>query len=406
MSACTSTRRAFLTGAAAAGAGTTLSIPTGWAGALAHTAPAAQGGSPSGRLVVVFLRGGMDALSAVVPAAEGAYYDLRPTIAVPDSAVLDLDGFFGFHPALAPLHELYQDRRVTVVHAAGNPAANRSHFEAQDLAELGDARRRADATGWLARHLLSSGGDRLFRAVCISNTVTGSLMGSDTLAIPAVARFSLGGRSRLARDFEPSLRSAYGGGGECAARGVATLDAIAAVAELADGTDSDDLDDPYAPFADAAVLLESDLGVEVVTINTSGWDTHNQMGAYDDGPMTRLLDQLGRDLVRFQADLDARGLDDVTTLVMTEFGRCIDENGSGGTDHGFGGLMLTMGGRVVGGRVLGEWPGLQHDHHHDDLMVTTDFRDVLWELVRDVLGNPRPDAVFDGHAHTPVGLVL
>jgi uncharacterized protein (DUF1501 family) len=400
-------RRSFLTGGVAAGLGGALSLPPGWSQSPTE-APKLSGSGDAphspGRLVVVFQRGGMDALSAVVPAAEAKYYDLRPTIAVPESAVLDLDGRFGFHPALAPLHELYVDRRVTVVHAAGNPAGNRSHFEAQDLAEQGDEKRRSDSAGWLTRHFDATGGDRLFRAVCLANNITGSLRGSTTLAIPALGRFTLGGRSRITSDFEPSLRLAYQGDGAAAVQGAATLDAIESVASLTEGAAAVESDDPYAPFADAAVLLDSDLGVEVVTINTQGWDTHNQMGTHQEGTMTRLLGELGRDLARFQDDLDSRGLDDVTTLVMTEFGRCIDENGSGGTDHGFAGLMLTIGGGVEGGRVITDWPGLEQDHHHEDLMVTTDFRDVLWELVRDVLGNPSPDVVFEGHKHKPVGL--
>lgn len=397
-------RRGFLTAGTALGATAALTIRPGWAPRLARAAGALELGAPppTGRLVVVFLRGGMDALSAVVPAGDPTYHDARPTIAVPDDAVVDLDGTFGLHPAWAPLHDLYRTGRLAFVHAVGNPAGSRSHFDAQDLMEMGTVERRADGTGWLARHLATSGTDHLFRAVCLSNTMTGSLLGSHALATPSLARFALGGFSGATAGYESSLRMAHHGAMPVEVTGTAALDAIDRIATL-DAPPSDPTDS-YAPFADAAVLLDSDLGVEVVTINVDGWDTHDQMGTHESGQMATLLDGLAQDLVRFQAELDGRGLGNVTTVVMSEFGRCVEENGSGGTDHGFGGLMVAMGSGIRGGRVLTDWPGLEQHHHHDDLMVTTDYRDVLWELARDVLGNPSPQDIFTDHDHTPVGL--
>lgn len=352
-----------------------------------------------GQLIVVFLRGGMDGLSAVLPPSDPDYHDNRPQIGVPEAAAIPLDATFGLHPALAPLHGLFQDGRLAFVHACGNPAGSRSHFDAQDLMEQGGASRRADGSGWLARHAQTTGGDALFRSVAISANVPGSLRGSGALAIPKLASFGLGGVSGLTATWDTGLRLAYSGDTAIDGAGTDTLDAIAAVDAIG-GTS------PQAtPFDDAVSLLGAGLGVEAVTIDMGGWDTHDSMGTHAEGTMADLLGGLAGALAGLQSSLDARGMGNVTTVVMSEFGRRVQQNGSGGLDHGFADVMMAMGGRVRGGRVIADWPGLAADQlDRGDLRVTTDYRDVLWELLRDVVGNPNPGAVFDGHTHTPVGL--
>lgn len=403
-------RRRFLTGAAAvAGAaglagtlGGTLAGPLGPGGPLGSTAGAAARRG-AGKLIVVFLRGGIDGLSAVVPVADSAYYASRPGIAVPADAALPLDATFGLHPAMAPLHELWQDGRLAVIHAVGNPARSRSHFDAQDLLEQGSDTQRTDAAGWLARYLATTtssaphGG--LFRAVAISGGVPGSLRGSNALAIPSVSGFGLGGVTGASTTWTGVLNQMYQGRLPVEAVGRTTVQAVTTVGGVTPPSTS-------SSFTEAAALLGAGLGVEVVTVDTGGWDTHDSMGTHESGEMRDLLAGLAGSLAGLQADLDARGLSEVTTVVMSEFGRRLIENGSGGTDHGTANMMLVMGGAARSGPVLGTWPGLATDDlDRGDLAITTDVRDVLWELTSAVLGHPDPGVVFSGHTHTPVGAV-
>lgn len=407
-SAAAPSRRRFLAGAAAvAGAaglagtlGGTLTGPLGPGGPLGSSASAAARRG-AGKLIVVFLRGGIDGLSAVVPAGDSAYYAARPTIAVPAEAALPLDATFGLHPALAPLYELWQDGRLSVIHAAGNPARSRSHFDAQDLLEQGSDSRRPDAAGWLTRYLDTTTSSEpqggLFRAVAISGGVPGSLRGSNALAIPTINGFGLGGVTGASATWTSVLNQMYQGRLPVEGMGRTTVQAVTAVGGVTPPATS-------SPFSEAAALLGAGLGVEVVTVDTGGWDTHDSMGTYDSGEMRDLLADLASGLAGLQADLDARGLSEVTTVVMSEFGRRLLENGSGGTDHGTANMMLVMGGAAQGGPVHGAWPGLAADDlDRGDLAITTDVRDVLWELTGNVLGHPDPGAVFSGHTHTPVG---
>jgi uncharacterized protein (DUF1501 family) len=374
------------------------------AGAQTSTGPLPRADG-AGRLVVVFLRGGIDGLSMVVPAGDPGYYRARPGIAIPDAATLALDGFFGLHPAMAPVHGLWQERRLAVVHATGNPARSRSHFEAMDLLEQGSSVRRNDATGWLTRHLATTTSTApakgLFRAVAISANTPGSLRGSTSLSIPTLAGFGLGGASGRTTGWEGSFSRAYQGDQPVERAGTSTVQAITTLRSVPAPSAGS------GAFADAAALLAADLGVEVVTIDVGGWDTHNAMGTHTAGDMRNLLNGLGRSLADFQADLDARGLRDVTTVVMSEFGRRVAENASGGTDHGTGNVMVLMGAGLAGGQVHGTWPGLASDQlDRGDVAITTDVRDVMWEVVRDRLGNTTPEAVVQGHAHQPVGVTL
>ncbi len=157
-------------------------------------------------------------------------------------------------------------------------------------------------------------------------------------------------------------------------------------------------------FADLATLLSLDVGLEVATINTYGWDTHANMGTHTAGLMRDLLSGLDDDLADFQADLDQRGVTDVTTIVMTEFGRRYDQNGTGGLDHGNGMVMFAMGAHVNGGQVHGTWAEPVVEHGARDVNATTDFRDVLGDVTDTLLG-VSPGTVFPGWSYTPVGLL-
>lgn len=407
------TRRRVLGGmAVGAGVGALASVAAGPAsGVLPGLATPAAAATPPGRLVVVFLRGGIDGMSVCVPYNEARYYELRPGISIPAGATLDLDGQFGFHPAMAPLHGLFQDGRVAVVQAVGNPAMNRSHFEAQAYWEQGTAGTSTDGFGWLARHLGSSSGSpgARFRAVGLGANTVRSLGGyPDALIVSSLQRFALGGVSGLAEGMDATFRYLYLGESASETTGTNALDAVTEIAGLVTANPgSVEPDTPAAAFSDARVLLGADLGIEVVTIDIGGWDTHNDMGDHTGGEMNDLVGDLATVLADFQAGLDADGHGDVTTVLMSEFGRRVAQNGSGGLDHGYGNIMMAMGGGIAGDQVLGTWPGLgPGDLVQGDLDATTDFRDVLSELVRDRLGNPDLGAVFPGHTVAPVGLTI
>lgn len=385
---------------------------SGVAGHLNAPAPAPTTSAPAepssrpGRLVVVYLRGGQDHLSTVIPHSEAAYHDARPTIAVPTEAALDLDGTFGLHPAMPGLAALYAEGRMAPVVATGNPAGDRSHFTAQDLSELGGEDRPRDGLGWLARHLRAteSPDDAPFRGVGMGGRAARSLGGWGALGLPSLAAFGLGGSSGAAALAEDGLRLAHEGDGPVHGAGGQVFSAIDEAGELEAAPAGPS---PYdAAFTDLATLLAADVGVEVATIDLGGWDTHDSMGGFDAGEMASLLGDLDTTLTGFQTRLDEAGLVDVTTVVMTEFGRRVAENGSGGTDHGWASAMLLLGGGVSGGQVHGEWPGVDRAAIGDrgDVPVATDFRDVLGDVVAGVLGGD-PAAVFPDHEYTPVGVI-
>lgn len=399
------TRRSFLVRVAAtAGVAATVHGGTLDLEALAHAAssPSPPTRRSPGRLVVVFLRGGQDALSTVVPYTQASYYEARPTIAVPADVVLELDDEWGFHPALRRLHALYATRRLAVVVCTGNPAQDESHFGAQDLMEYGTTQLDGATHGWLARALDATAerSNSVFRAVTVGYRVDRSLRGTPAIGLPSIEDFELARQARVTRRPERMLRAEYRGRSDVATTGVRTLDAVEELAAVPGSRDSHRL---AQTFSDVVNLFDHHLGVEVVTVNLYGWDTHVAMGTPDAGRMRDLLDEFDVHLGAFQAELDRRALSDVTTVVMTEFGRRFDENGSGGTDHGTGMHMFVLGGSVRGGRIVGRWARPVEDQTARNVARTTDFRDVLSEITTRVLGVPAA-TVFPGHRATPLGL--
>ncbi len=410
----TLTRRRFLQGSGALGFGGALLAA---AGPLpAHAAPGRPGRGDA--LVVVFLRGGLDALSACVPYQEPLYFTRRPTLAVPASRVLDLDGRFGLHPALAPLHEIFQEGDLAVVQAVGHPAVNRSHFTAQELWERGFV---VDpfVPGWVARHLAGTPADGALRAVASHPRLPLALRGaSGAIAVNHVEGYGLEGFANYEKQAVMATLSGLYPGADLLAEELATSaelarDAIQAVAAV------DRLDDTPAHGAvypdttlgrrlrDVARMLRAPQAIplDAAWIDVPDYDTHADQGTWKEGHLRNLLDELARALHAFHTDLlDVRN--EVTLVVASEFGRQVHENGSGGTDHGDGGCLFVMGGGVRGG-VYGRWPGLADEVlvRFSGLAVTTDFRDVLAEIVEKRLGHPDAGVVFPGHLAQPLGLV-
>jgi len=371
-------------------------------------------------LVVIFLRGGADALNMVAPYAEDAYYRERPTLALrkpTDKSVgsgqrlTDLDGFFGLSPALAPLHPLFSNGELAFIHAVGSGDMTHSHFEAMSTMERG-LRDQTDSTGggWLGRHLkMQAGSSSPLRAIAFSSIMPDSLGG----ATSAVAVNSLDDY-RLA-DNRPEIQEALAGlyseGDDVIAQ--AGHETLAVLSQLNQVNPRDYRPDHGAVYADhptaqalrqVAFLIKQDLGLEVACLDMGGWDTHVAQGQTE-GWLPSLLGDLGRAIAAFHQDMGDE-MKRVTLIVQSEFGRRISENSGFGTDHGSGGMMMALGGGVNGGRVFGDWPGLNTENltGPGDLQITTDYRSILSELLSKRIGNQHTEQIFPGHRPKPLGV--
>lgn len=417
------TRREFLRGCSAAIAGLAGSR-------LAHLSFASpeNAGASDEILLVVFLRGGWDALNVVPPIAgpdRGHYETARPNLKVPvagPEAALALDGQFGLHPALAPLYDVYQDGKLAVVHAAGLTSDTRSHFDAMQFMEMGTPGVKSTTTGWLTRHLNSAEGlpdTILLPALSAGASQTASLQGShETVAMTNPDTFSFIGHWLYRDQQRSALRRMYNGNTWLYEAGTQTLDAIDLIetVDLDNYTPANGAVYPDGSFGDnlemIAQIIKLDVGLRVATVDLGGWDTHEYQGDGSSGYMASLLGQLGQGLAAFHLDLDGTGssnyTDRLTAVVKSEFGRRLRENASRGTDHGHGCVLLVMGGHTNGGQVYGQWPGLSNEQLYDgaDLEVTTDYRRVLSEILIRRLGNPQLGIVFPGYSdYQPMGIV-
>ncbi|MGA9531399.1 MAG: DUF1501 domain-containing protein [Anaerolineales bacterium] len=370
-------------------------------------------------LLVVFLRGAADALNIVVPHGEEAYYRQRPTLSVPrpddvrakaGQRAVDLDGFFGLHPRLGSLMEAWQTEHLAIVHACGAPDESRSHFKAMELMERGVSDEHGPASGWISRHLasLSTGNPSPLRAIGLGDQVPRSLRGAvPVTALRSIADFHLGGDLAAAGRIQSMLSNMYQSADPLGPVGQETLEILDTLEAL----------DPagYQPRAGAtfpesdfgeslrqvAMLVKADVGLEVAAIDVGGWDTHFAQGSTE-GLMPGLLTDLADGLAALHADL-VDHLDDLTVVVMSEFGRRVPENASLGTDHGHGSALLLLGGGLKGGLVHGPWPGLEPEQLFGpgDLAVTTDYRDVLGEICLKRLNNPALSEIFPAYRVQP-----
>ncbi|MCB9007453.1 MAG: DUF1501 domain-containing protein [Ardenticatenaceae bacterium] len=373
-------------------------------------------------LVCIFLRGGADGLNMVVPHGDDQYYAHRPLIGIPrpddnravDGRTVDLDGFFGLHPALAPLHAIYAAGDMAFIHATGSPDETRSHFEAMDLMERG-ATENGDYTGWLARHLatLDSGNSSSLRAVGIGDMLPASLTGAvSSTALQSIADYHLGGRPERVGQMTSLLQTLYRQNQDMltavAQQTFASIDVLSKIdtaGYVANGRAYQENEFGQAMRL-VAQLIKAEVGVEVACIDLGGWDTHVAQGGTV-GTLAGLLAELADGLAAFYEDLQPQ-MNKVTVVVMSEFGRRLQENGGLGTDHGHGSMMMALGGGINGGQVFANWPGL-HDEQlvgPGDLAVTTDFRDVLGELIQKRLNNPRLADIFPGYSVNPLGLAV
>jgi uncharacterized protein (DUF1501 family) len=379
---------------------------------LARTAHAERGSARRKQLIAIFQRGAVDGLSVVVPFGDPEYHRVRPTIAIArpgeeTNAAIDLDGFFGLHPRLAPLAPLWQSQQLAIVHACGSPDATRSHFDAQDYMETGTPGVKSTGDGWLNRYLQSprSGPASSFRAVSLTGQLPRMLQGpSPAVAMSRIEQFAV--RAGQGADVaNTSFEALYASAADriLGATGREAFDAMKILKTTGPShyVPANGADYPSSPFGQAlkqiAQLTRADLGVEVAFAEVGGWDTHiNQGGAQ--GQLATRLDDFARGLAALTTDLGDR-MEDTVVLTMSEFGRAVGENGSRGTDHGHGNAMLVMGGGVRGGRVFGKWPGLAGPQRFEgrDVAVTTDFRDVFAEIVVRHLGVADAQPIFPGY---------
>lgn len=414
----TLSRRHFLRGCSAAIAALAGSRLT----RLAFAAPGAQAPANNHALIVVFLRGGWDALN-VFPVLDGpdraAYEAARPTLKIAASgpnAALPLNETLGLHPAMRPLYELYQDKRLAVVQACGLVHDTRSHFDAMEYMELGTPGNKTTTTGWMTRALqtdphLPNGA--FMPALAAGGQPTALLAYPETISMNSPSDFSLWSSNSYQADQRVVLRQMYSGDDWLRRAGAQTLRAIetveqAGVTEYVPEHGAQYPDDYFSTnLKTLAQMIKLDFGLRMGTVDLGGWDTHDYQGDGHQGYFAELLRQLAQGLIAFYTDLGDRARD-TTIVVMSEFGRRLAQNASYGTDHGHGSAMLLLGGRVNGGQVYGVWPGLSNDQLYDraDLAITTDYRTVLSEVLVNALGNPNVETVFPGYTGAqPLGLI-
>lgn len=368
-------------------------------------------------LVVVFLRGGADALNLVAPYGDDEYARARPTLsfAAPTNSkrprgerALELDGFFGLNPALGGLAPAFAEGRLAIVHAVGSGDETRSHFEAMSTMERGLKSQTGPASsGWLARHLGGSpGSGSPLRAVSISRVMPDSLMG----ATHATAMQSVDELRLVSPELDPALAKLYSGSDDAvSAAGRETLQVLRALRKLDPTADRAKTGYPESPLGkalrDVAFLAKQDLGMEVACVESNGWDSHVAQGLAS-GWVWEFAKDLGDSLAAFEKDLGGE-MSRVTVVVQSEFGRRVAENSGFGTDHGRGGAMLLLGGGVRGGKVFAKWPGLEASRLDGagDLAVTTDYRDVLAEILAKRMGDERTQELFPGLRPSPPGIV-
>ena len=417
-------RRTFLKSACKLVGGAAATSVAGVTGLFSTEAQAAQGKS----LVVIFQRGAADGINTLVPYADPDYYSNRPGIAIPAPAsgsalaALDLDGFFGMHPAMQPLLPIYQSGNLAFMPTVHHDIPGRSHFEGQNLIEYGT--NLSDSRGWLSRFMDVYGSTGKMPAVSSSTIAPESLRGDyPVTALDKLADFLLHqdtmtdllqriryyGVYSVPFDNTRPYRRTVSVDGKLLLDNMATLSYVVRQQAAPENGAIYPETKLGRHMTDVARLLKANVGINVVTIDHGSWDTHSHQGAGEaTGIQSQRHAELSGSIAAFYQDMGLM-MDNVMVLVMTEFGRTAKENGSGGTDHGHASCWYAIGGGVYGGIHMGAqgWPGLAKGQLFDgrDLMHTVDFRDVFAEILTAHMGLPSIDAVLPGYISKPVGFV-
>ena len=362
-------------------------------------------------LVTIFQRGAVDGLNMVVPHGDSEYYNLRRTIAIgtPDKAdgAINLDGFFGLHPALKPLEKFWQSKQLAVVHSVGSPDNTRSHFDAQDYMESATPGVKSTRDGWLNRVLQAKADADAspFRAVSMTSTLPRSLYGRAA----SVSMTNLSDFAIKAGVYTKSVQGGFEGiwqensKDNLSETGAETFQAVNFLKQANPAQYKPENGAVYPntklgnSLRQIAQLVKAGVGLEVAFAESDNWDTHNNQGGAR-GQQANLFRDFAASIAAFATDLGKR-MDDVVLLTMSEFGRTARENGTRGTDHGHGNAMFILGNSVKGGRVFADWKGLKNEQLNEerDLAVTTDFRDVFGEIASRHLGNKDLTKLFPGY---------
>ena len=365
------------------------------------------------KLVVLFQRGAADGLNIVVPYREKNYYSMRPSIAIQQNEVLDLDGFFGLHPAMTAFKPLYDQGHLAIIHAVGSPDMTRSHFDAQDYMESGTPGVKVTQDGWLNRALQAEavvGKPSAFRAVALGTEVPRTLQGKlPAIAVNNLADFSVAGRGPQTSPISNAFQAMYDESSDAVLHGTGqeTFEAVKMLkaADPSKYQPAPGVEYPKTQFGNSlkqvAQLLKANLGVEAAFSDIGGWDTHQNQGNAN-GQLANRLKEFSETIAAFWTDM-GQDAENVTLVTMSEFGRTARQNGTGGTDHGHANVMFVLGGQVKGGKVYGKWPGLSNEQLNEgrDLAVTTDFRRVLGEAAYKTLGSKNLELVFPGARVSP-----
>jgi len=368
------------------------------------------------KLVVIFQRGAVDGLNVVVPYTEQNYYAMRPTIAVQQNEVIDLDGHFGLHPQIAGFKPLFDQGHLAIVHAAGSPDPTRSHFDAQDYMESGTPGLKSTEDGWLNRALEAAPEEKAsaFRAVALGAQVPRTLQGKmPAIALNNLADFSVGGRGQTTSPISNAFQAMYDQSTDTVLQGTGqeTFEAVKMLkaANPAEYKPLAGVEYPAGAFGNSlkqiAQLMKANLGVEAAFTDIGGWDTHQNQGGAN-GQLANRLTEFSTAIAAFWRDM-GDDAENVTLVTMSEFGRTARQNGTGGTDHGHANVMFVLGGAVKGGKVYGKWPGVENEQLNEgrDLAVTTDFRTVLGETAYKTLGAKNLEVVFPGAKVRPAGFL-
>jgi uncharacterized protein (DUF1501 family) len=365
-------------------------------------------------LVTIFQRGGMDGLMAVPPVSDPMLLKFRPRLGMSaarsagDSAVIDLNNGFGLHPGFASLLPYFKDKRLAIVHGMGSPDKTRSHFDAQDYMENGTPGRKGTNSGWLNRAVGQLGHEgTAFRAVAMTKALPRSLYGDEpALAVSDLRNFGVKvpGAGKVAETAGNTFESLYEATTEELLRGTSrkSFEAVDLLSKtrLKNYRPENGADYPQGQLGNSlrqiALLIKADVGLEVAFAESGGWDTHVQQGTTN-GSFARQSRELVNSIAAFWKDIQ-KFQDNVVLMTMTEFGRTVRENGSGGTDHGRGSCLFVLGNNVDGGKVHGTVPKLVPEELEDgrDLPVTTDFRAIFAEVAGKHLGIKNDDVLFPG----------
>lgn len=382
-------------------------------------------------LVTIFQRGAMDGLMAVTPFADPNLAQARPRLGMQvgksKGQLIDLDGKFALHPSLAALESLYREKRLAIVHGMGSPNTTRSHFDAQDYMETGTPDRKGTPSGWLNRAstMLHNTAPKTettpFSSVAMTSAMPRSLYGdAPALAIARLDDFGVrvgGGNNAaamaLANSSSKGFESLYEQTSQKILRGTGqdSFDAMKILSEanLKSYTPAKGVTYPTSPLGDSmkqiAQLIKANVGLEIAFAESGGWDTHVQQGTVN-GTFSRRAQDLADSIEAFWRDIEPQQ-DDVVLMTMTEFGRTVRENGSGGTDHGRASCLFVLGNQTDGGKVHGSVPVLVPENLADgrDVPVTTDFRAIFSEISAKHLGIMDSTKLFPGWSGERIALI-